>query len=346
MSRLILGAAAALLLFASTAAFSADEPIEPGPWKFGALAGLNLSQSAFSDNWAGGDKGAINWVANADLGADRQVSQKFHWGNKLELAFGQTSTQEAVADGEKSWSRPDKTTDRVFFESLGRFTLGGFVDPYLAGQLESQFLDESNPVGKLTLNPLKLTESGGVARVFHSDETSELQSRLGFGLRQSIARTFTDATGEATESFTTSDGGFEFQTDAKQPLLDGKVLYQGRLKVFLPIFSSQSSDLEDFDALVLADVDADAEEIADFWKAADVDFINTFSAEITSWMSVNLLIQWAYDKFDAATNVDLAAWDDVDPTKRDAILSEIYGGVRKTGQFKQTLAIGLSYRFL
>ncbi|MCP4069122.1 MAG: DUF3078 domain-containing protein, partial [Phycisphaeraceae bacterium] len=332
MSRIIAGAAAALLLMASTAAYSADEPIETGPWKFGAVTGLNLSQSAFSDNWAGGDKGAINRVASADLSADRQVSQKLHWGNKLELAFGETSTQEPTADGEKSWSRPDKTTDRIFFESLGRLTLGGFVDPYVSGQLESQFLDESQAAGKLTLNPLKLTESGGVARVFHSDETSELQSRLGFGLRPSIARPFTDDTGETTESFTTTDGGIEFQTDMKQPVLDDKVLYQGRLKVFLPLFSSQSSDLEDFDTRVLADVDAGAEEIGDFWKAPDVDFLNTFSAEITSWMSVNLLIQWAYDKFDAATNVDLSNWDDVDPAKRDAILSEIYGGVRKSGQ--------------
>ncbi len=336
---------AALVLIAPTA--RATDPIEPGPWKFGALVGLNLSQSAFSDNWSGGDKGSINWVANADLSADRQFSQKFHWGNKLELAYGETSTQEPDPDdpGSRVWSRPDKTTDRIFFESLGRFTLRGFVDPYVSGQVETQFVDESNPIGDLELNPMKLTESGGIAKVFEQTETSELTSRLGVGFRQSLARSFVDATGEDTESFTTQDGGIEFVTEAKRPLLDGKVLYQGRLKAFMPVFFSQSGDLEDYDALALA-ADPSHQAVADFWKSPDVDFLNTFSAEVTSWMSVNLLVQWVYDKYDAATNVDLANWDDSDPAKRAAIINEIEGGIRKSGQFKQTLAIGLSYRFL
>jgi hypothetical protein len=347
MYRVLVGATVALFFVAQTPALAADGPAAPGPWKYGAIVGLNLSQSAFSDNWAGGDKGTINWVANADLSAERQFSRKFHLANTLELAYGQTSTQgpDEANPGEKKWSRPDKTTDRVFFESLGRFTLGGWVDPYVSGQIESQFADESNPIGRLLFNPVKFTESGGVAKVFHSDEKSEFKSRLGFGFRQSVARAFVDATGDDTERFTTHDGGIEFQTDAKKPLLDDKVLYTGRFKLFWPFFFSQEGDLEDFDALALA-ADPNHEAISEFWKDPDIDFLNTFSAEITSWMSVNLLVQWVYDKYDASTNVDLADWDAPDPEKRQAILDEILGGVRKSGQFKQTLAIGLSHRFL
>jgi hypothetical protein len=357
MSRVFAGVllSALLLPFGAVAQDETDGPPEPGPWSYGVVGGLNIAQSAFSDNWAGGDKGTINWVANADLSAERQVTPEFHWSNKLELAYGQTATQVSVTDTlpsgavmikrDKEWSRPDKTTDRIFFESLGRFTLDLWVDPYVSAQLEAQFVDESDPIGSLLFNPLKITESAGIARVFRKTEEEELTSRVGFGFRQSIGRTFTDATGDETESFTTSDGGFEFRTDAKKPLHEKRILYQGRLKVFYPVFFSQSSDLEDFDALAIA-ADPFREEVADYWKSPDVDFLNTFSAEITSWMSVILLVQWVYDKYDAATNVDLANWDPSDPATHAPVISEIEGGIRKSGQFKQTLAIGLTYRFL
>ena len=64
----------------------------------------------------------------------------------------------------------------------------------------------------LLFNPLRLKETGGVARVFSKTETSELISRVGFGFRQNIARSFLDVTGatDETERFTTNDGGFEF----------------------------------------------------------------------------------------------------------------------------------------
>ena len=38
---------------------------------------------------------------------------------QLLLAYGQTSKQETDASGEKEWSAPDKTTDKIQFESLG-----------------------------------------------------------------------------------------------------------------------------------------------------------------------------------------------------------------------------------
>ena len=338
--------ALAAILAATAGAARANEP---GPWNFGAVGALNLSQSAFSDNWSGGDKGNVNWVASLDASATRQLNPKFNWANKLELAYGQTSTQDTDATGSKTWSSPDKTTDRVFLESLGQFTLGGFVDPYLAGQLESQFSDDRSPIGPIRFNPVKLTESGGIAKIFEETETRVLKSRLGFGFRQSIARQFTDATGDNTESFSTQDGGVEFQTDLKRPLLEERVLYVGRLRAFLPVFYSASGDLEDYDKLALV-ADPNHEAVADFWKAPDVDFLNTFSSEVTSWLSVNLYVQWVYDKFDAATNVDLMGWDDTDAAvraaRRAAIKSQIDGGIRKGGQFKQTLAIGLSYTFL
>ncbi|MBZ0270187.1 DUF3078 domain-containing protein [bacterium] len=334
-----LAAVAALVLLALPAAVRAEQP-QPGPWKYGMVAGLNLSQSAFSDNWSGGDKGNINWVLNLDADAKRQVSPSLFWSNQLQLAYGQTSTQSPDGSGGKSWSTPDKTTDLVQFESVGRWTLGKLVDPYLAVRLDSQFSDDSSPIGQLRFNPVKLTETAGIAHAFRQTEQEEIISRAGFGLRQSFARSFTDATGDATESFHTSDGGLEFQTDAKLLLAQERVLYTGKLQVFLPLFFDKSSDLEDFDTLAQSTYPG-REAIADFWKAPDVNFQNTFTSEITSWLNVNLYVQWVYDKFDAATNVGA-----VDAASLDAAIAKVDAATRKSGQFKQTLGIGLTYRFL
>lgn len=328
----------ALCILTTMSAVAAERP-EPGPWQFEATTGLNLSQSAFSDNWAGGDQGAINWVLNADVKAERQVSPSLHWSNLLQLAYGQTSKQEADPSDRtrKVWSRPDKTTDLVLFESVGRFTLGAFVDPYLSLRLDTQFVDESDPYDRdILFNPVKLTQTVGVAHVFEKTEDAELISRVGFGLRESFARTYVDSLAEETTSFTTTDGGFEWQTDATYPLLDKKVLYRGKLLVFLPIFYNQSSNLEDFDAEALLTY-PNREEVADFWKSPDINFQNTFSAGITEWLAVNLYLQLVYDKFDAATNVD-------NSLPLASRIQEIDGGIRKAGQFKQTLALGLTYR--
>jgi hypothetical protein len=319
---------------------AADETV-PGPWSFGAIVGLNLSQSAFSDNWAGGDKGSIAWVLKSDLKAERQFNMSFHWANNLQLAYGQTAQQTTTASGKKRWDQPDKTTDLIQFESLARFTLQKWVDPYVGARLDSQFLDQSDAFERdLMFHPLRLKETGGVARVFEKTETTELISRVGFGFRQTLARTFTDATGatDDTEGFTTNDGGFEFQTNATYPLSGDRIQYKGELLVFLPVFYSQSDELEDYDALAAAANPAH-EEVADFWKAPDVNFQNTFDAKITEWLAVNLYAQWIYDKFDAATEVDpMLPLADVD--------AKVQSAVRKAGQFKQTLALALSYRFL
>lgn len=343
---------ATLLLAAiAPAAFAADPPV-PGPWAYGVIGGLTLGQSAFSDNWSGGDKGTINWVLNANLEAKRQLTAKFNIANALQLAYGQTSTQgsDPSDPGRKVWSTPDKTSDLILFESVGRFTLQSFVDPYLSFRLDSQFVDESDPVGSINFNPVKLTETAGVARVLHcgrQDSTGckeEWIARAGFGFRQTMASSFTDATGDATERFTTNDGGLEFASTAKYPMANDRVVYQGNLNIFYPVFFSLSDELEEFDRIA-RDADPAREAVADFWKSPDVNFQNTFTSAITSWLNVSLFAQWVYDKFDAATNVAVDGVEG-DAAALQLLQAEVDGGIRKAGQFKQTLGIGLSYKFL
>jgi hypothetical protein len=313
------------------------EPPTPGPWGFHAIVGLNATQSAYSANWAGGDKGSFAWTLNSDLKAERQFNTKFNWSNILQLAYGQTADQ--VADPSdptrNRWDSPEKSTDQILFESVGRWTLQRYVDPFVSFRLESQFLDQDNPLGEFHFNPVELTETAGFARVHDKADSSEWISRVGFGFRQTFAKTFADTLGEKTVNFSTNDGGFEFLTAMTRPILEKRVIYKGRLLVFLPVFTSQKEALEEFDTIAQG-VDPTREAIADYWKAPDVNFQNTLTAQITKVVSVNLFVQFVYDKFDAATNVDTSL-------PLEVLIPEVDSGVRKGGQYKQTLSLGLTY---
>ena len=132
-----------------------------------------------------------------------------------------------------------------------------------------------------------------------------------------------------------NDGGFEWQTDMKWPLLEEqRLLYKGQLLVYVPVFYSQSDELEDFDRFALAE-DPTREEIAGFWQYPDVNFQNGFTTQITKVVSVDLYLQWIYNRFDEATEVA--------PSDEMPNVVLVDRGVRKAGQFKQVLSIALSY---
>ena len=130
---LLLVALSVLTLQPRQVAAEEVKPLDPGPWNFDTTVGLNLSQSAFSNNWAGGDRGSFVWVLNSDLAAERQFSKSFNLKNQLQLAYGQTARQSADPNqpDRNRWESPDKSTDLIMEDSVGRFTLGAFVDPYL-----------------------------------------------------------------------------------------------------------------------------------------------------------------------------------------------------------------------
>jgi len=343
MKRSVLWLALALGLVPALVRADDPKPDEPGPWKFGQTLGLNLAQSAFSSNWSGGDQGSFTWVLTSQSSARRQFSEKFNWANQLKLAYGQTSKQDHTTTGELVWDSPDKTTDQLAFESLARWTTGGVVDPYAALTAESQFWDESDPRGKLKFNPVKIKESAGISRVLYKTEDAGALTRLGAAYRQIYSRAFTDPAGQDIRSFTNNDGGIEWQTDIKQPMLEKKVLYKGTLLVYETLTYSEAENLKNVDAILIA-ADPGRTSIQDYWKAPDVNFQNTFTAEITKSLNVNLDVQWVYDKYDVAALVDPALASSPDQATRDAYVLQLDKNVRKAGQFREVLAIGLTYR--
>ncbi|HET7904046.1 MAG TPA: hypothetical protein VFM17_05755, partial [Candidatus Eisenbacteria bacterium] len=226
--------------------------------------------------------------------------------------------------------------DQLAFESLSRWTLNQFADPFFAFNAESQFRDESSPVGTIWINPVKLKETAGIARVIEQTEESEILSRVGFGFRQTIAKSFVNPPTDEKGSFTANDGGLDWTTTVKKPLLQKRVLYKATLAFFKPVFYSKSDALEAYDADRLL-LDPAHEEVADYWKAVDVNFENSFTAQITKALSVSLIAQLVYDKFDSAANLEI-------PITDPALDVEIARNVRKAGQFRELLSIGLTYQ--
>ncbi|HKI82768.1 MAG TPA: DUF3078 domain-containing protein [Candidatus Krumholzibacteria bacterium] len=316
----------------------AEDEVTPGPWQFEMLAGLNLNQSAFSNNWSGGDRGSYAWAIKSDLRAERQFTRAFNWTNTLSLAYGITAKQVPKPDKpqEKVWDHPQKSDDQILLESTARWGQTS-LNPYLQFRFETQFLDKSDPRGAFNFNPLRFNEVAGITKVFEKTEKREILTRLGFSLRENVAKTFQDLAGDQTTTSSTMDGGSEWQSIAGFPFSKERFTLNSRLVLFLPVFYSAKSDLKAFDQdRIDAGIPGDA--VADYWKVPSADWQNTLTAKITDLMSVNLFFQLVYEKFDSSTNLNPDLPLDVRAANADV-------GIRKAAQWKQTLALSLSYRF-
>jgi len=299
------------VLLAPTLASSADDP-PPEGWQITADLGLNFNQSSYSDSWKGGEQAAISWTLSANGVAEKQMSPKANWRNTLKLSFGQTHMQEEDPNnsGERHWASPEKSTDRIFFESLFRLTLGHFVDPYGSVTFESQFYDPSHPAVDRFINPILLTESAGVGRTLIKNEQTELYSRLGGAIRQHIDNEIGMDTVSVvpldidypTEFASTLDGGLEWVTDFKHTFAGERMKYDSKLRLFQAFFYSESDDLEGL-----------PEE--DYWKTADIAWENTFSASVSKYIQVSLFFELLYDK-----EIDLR------------------------GRFRENLGLGVAYK--
>ncbi len=244
-------------------------------WKLSADFNLNLTQSAYSDNWEGGELGSISWNSLGLLAAEKQISARINWSTRLHTSFGQTHTQEVVkleADEEgddtekKRWLKPRKSTDEIDLESVLRYTFGGLIDPYVSGRLLTKFTNENNDL----FDPKDLSLSGGISRVLIEDENCSMVSRLGATYRQHIQK----------DRETTNDSGIEFVTDFKRVLAAKRVNFDSSLRLYRAVAYSES----------------DVEGVNDDWKTIDLDWKNTLSFDLLKYISASFYFQLKYDK--------------------------------------------------
>jgi hypothetical protein len=250
-----------------------------GKWKKSLNAGLNLTQSSFSDNWVGGDAGNLSWIAQVNGNFEKQTSPIFNFRNITILQFGQIASQDKDT---KRWSRPHKSTDKIDLDNLGRFTLHAFVDPFVDLRIQSEFLDASYAPKKRFLNPVLLTESAGIAKVVYKKEKNQVLTRLGFAIRENMNRAIDDTLAGTTKYTTSTDGGLESVTDVTYQFASN-VSYIGRLSILKAFFFSKADDFK-------------GTPQQDYWKAVDFDLENTLNVSITKIVAMNFYAQLIYDK--------------------------------------------------
>jgi hypothetical protein len=294
---------AVLALFA-TSAFAAQnvDSIALKQWKIQWESGLGITQSAYSDNWVGGEAGSLIWAAGIRAKAERQYTMNWYHGNELSLAFGQTHSQNKET---KKWAPPQKSTDKIRYDGILRYTRGWLVDPYLGLTFESQFLDAADPHKKRYVNPIELTEATGVARTLvNKPDKTMLVSRIGVALKQRMVA-FTDpADSSKTLHETTNNGGVEWVTELGLGSAKSRYSFNSRLTLFQALIHDRSGGIPN------------APKENDDWKAPTVNWDNVLRANVTSILQVTLAWQWLYEK-----------------------------PVSKAGRFKETLTLGLAYKF-
>jgi hypothetical protein len=326
----------ATAIIAATAA-TAAEPLAPDTSRHEANFSVNMLQSSYSRNWNGGDKGSVNWSVTFDGRHEKQMGEKYNWQNTLKLAYGQNHQQERGDDGDLYWQRPDKNTDAIEFESMLKLTASPKWNPYLALGFTTMFRDLSDAQGRdQNFNPLTFSESAGLSRQLIAKEKQSLTMRLGLALIQSSRSFFSEPVpSEATMSETAYTTAAELVTEFRSPLLTERVDWESKLSLDLPLAWSGKSVFEDG----FVSVEPMPEDIAGYTTTLDIDWENTFSANITKVIAVKLFVRWVYDKYD--NSVKPVVGDDGVLVNEADVLTAI----RPAGQFKQTLALGFGYKF-
>ena len=249
------------------------------PWRISSDASLSFNQSSYSDNWAGTELGTISWTAKSTTIAEKQLSEILNNKTTFKLSYGQTHQQKTRIDSEtgeeeKHWGKPEKSTDKIDLESLFRFTLHGYVDPFLAARWESQFLDLRYEDETYIINPHRFTESAGVIRNFINEPNHSLSARIGAAFRQQL-----DRNEEVRQAETMYDGGIEFIAEYMKRFLPQDILYNSRLQVYQALFNSEEDEL-----------------VEDHWKRVDVKWENTLSTRIWSIINASLFFETVYER--------------------------------------------------
>jgi hypothetical protein len=273
-----------LSVLAPAAARSQGQPADTTwtgeTWRIISEVDLLLSQSAYSNNWAGSEFGSLNWQLNSNTVAEKRVFSKVFNKNTLKMSIGYTYAQDRVTN---AWGSGDKTNDLIDLESTFRYMLGTVFEPIFAFRAITQFVDQTDPEKDRPLNPLDFTESIGLAHTVVKHEDREWQYRVGVAARQFIDRDRLDPVTLKRETFTQYDGGFEFVNDLRWPFADKKVVLVSKLTVFQGVMSTAKNDLK-------------GTPQADDWMYPDVNFENTLTSHITKYLTVMLYVQSLYDR--------------------------------------------------
>jgi len=240
-----------------------DAPTPEFGWKKEAVGGLNLTQTSF-DNWTAGGENSLAWQVNFNFKVVNDL-EKTNWATSGKLAYG--SIKQNKGDARKS-------VDEIKLESIYKYKLGTYVNPYTAfnahTQLTATYSYATDPRTQISafMDPGYFRESIGVG--YQLEET--VKTRLGLSFKQTITSDYpvpyADDPETAEIEKTRSEVGMESVTD---------------LNLILAENTKLTSKLELFTAFQGFD-------------ATDVDWDNTLTTKINEYFNMNFNVKLLYDK--------------------------------------------------
>jgi len=251
----------------------------PKNWLMNILVGMDANQLSINSNWSGGGKGSFTWKIYSKMEFENK-KKIYNWKNVLYCAYGQISVQE-----KQQWTIPEKSNDVIDFDSELKFTLERFIDPYVAFAFDTQFSAGYNPKTRELvsrfLNPMKLSQSAGIAKRISKNKKFQLTTRLGYGAKEVVAgdaslRTLW--TGDETK-WMKIDGGVEWLTESKSEF-NANITLTNKLKLFQAVFSSISEE----------------KDPAMNWHQLDIYWEQMFTARLTQYVLFNVVVKLMYDR--------------------------------------------------
>ncbi len=251
----------------------------PKNWLANILLGMDANQLSINSNWSGGGKGSFTWKVYSKFEFEYKKKQ-YNWKNILYCAYGQISVQE-----KEQWTVPQKSNDVIDFDSELKFTLERFIDPYIAFAFDTQFSAGYHPKTKELVsrfaNPVKLSQSAGIAKSLSKKKKFKLTTRLGYGAQEVVAEDVSLRklwTGNETK-WMKIDGGVEWLTESKSEF-NSSITWTNKLKLFQAIFSSISEE---------NDPDKN-------WRQLDIYWEQMFTAKLTQYVLFNVVMKFKYDR--------------------------------------------------
>jgi hypothetical protein len=244
-------------------------------WQYSLDADLTVALNTFSSNWKSKDAGSLAWVSKMTVMAKKRLYEKALSETTVKLIFGQTKLQDKST---KRWSSPEKSSDDIQVQSVLRFDIGKFINPFLSVHLKSQFVDNRRDTNKRYLNPVEFTESLGFARDLLKTKSITWNSRFGCALRQRIDfdhPMLKDSAGHTLYVVDiVKDGGGEIVSE---------------FKFFKPQMLMVNSKLKIFSAFISSQATKKAEN--DFWRYPDV----SLETSVSFFLTRNLILSYYYN---------------------------------------------------
>lgn len=249
-------------------------------WRYSVESNFIVTLNTFSDNWGGTTAGSVIWISKLNGLWKRQLTDLIRSENNINLAFGQTRMQNKKT---KKWSSPDKSSDKIDLQTILKFNLGQFIDPYTSLAITSQFLDNRNENSIAYLNPFEIFESLGIARDILNSKNIFWNVRFGCALRQNIDLNCLSPgdsiTNPSIRTSITKDGGGEIFSELR--FRTGNVLkFSSKIRLYQAFLRNKTSNLPQ----------------NDYWRSPDINIENSINIYVTKNILFNYYINVIYNK--------------------------------------------------